>query len=101
MTRFHTLALGLATMLATVSFSGSAHAQVTIIRNQGVGAAPGSVAGGGSLNAIFNEACDWWESALVTTPYTLTIAYQWAPLGGGTLGSHSLPARDWPRARSQ
>ena len=93
MTRFHTLGLGLATMLATVSFSGSAHAQVTIIRNQGVGAAPGSVAGGGSLNAIFNEACDWWESALVTTPYTLTIAYQWAPLGGGTLGSHSLTAQ--------
>ena len=91
MTRFHTLGLGLATMLAAVSFSGSAHAQVTIIRNQGVGAAPGSIAGGGSLNAIFNEACDWWESALVTTPYTLTLTYRWAPLA--VLGSHSLTAQ--------
>ncbi|MGK0304007.1 MAG: hypothetical protein ACI89X_004910, partial [Planctomycetota bacterium] len=90
MARFNTLGFGLASLLATVALSDSALAQVTIIRNQVAGAAPGSAVGGGNLTQIFNEAADWWEAALVTTPYTLTLTYSWAPLGGGTLGVHNL-----------
>ncbi len=90
MARLHTLGFGLATLLAAAAVTDSATAQVTIIRNQTAGAAPGTVAGGGNLSAIFNEAADWWEAALVTTPYTLTLTYGWGPLGGGTLGLHQL-----------
>ncbi len=65
-------------------------AQVTIVRVNGGGAAPATVAGGGNLADIFNAACDVWEQALVTTPYTLTLTFQWGPQGGGTLAAHTL-----------
>lgn len=80
-----------ATALAALAFTqASSLAQVTIIRTNAGGAAPATVAGGGNLDDIFNAAADWWEAALVTTPYTLTLTYQWGPLGGGTLGLHTL-----------
>ena len=84
------LGCGLATVIAALSFSQSADAQVTIIRNNTGGAQPASAVGGGDLTTIINEACDWWEATLITTPYTLTINYSWSGLGGGTLGVHSL-----------
>ena len=84
------LALGIAGALASLAVTTQARAQVTIVRVPGAGAAPGTVAGGGNLNAIFNAAADWWEATLVTTPYTVTLTYQWGPLGGSTLGLHSL-----------
>ncbi len=87
------LGCGLASVVAALAFSQSADAQVTIIRNQFAGAAPATVAGGGTLNAIFNEACDWWEAELVTTPYTLTLDYGWGALGSTWLGLHSLGAQ--------
>jgi hypothetical protein len=65
-------------------------AQVNIVRVNGGGAAPGTVAGGGNLVDIFNAAADWWETVLVTTPYTLTITFQWGPQGGSTLAAHTL-----------
>ena len=71
--------------------TSSASAQLTIIRNNLGGTPPSNSAGGGNLAQIFNEACDWWEAALVTTPaHTLTLNFQWGPFGGGTLAAHSL-----------
>ncbi|MEO6593296.1 MAG: hypothetical protein ABIP94_00925 [Planctomycetota bacterium] len=85
------LGISLAGVLTALAFTPSqTSAQVTIVRNLGAGAQPATVAGGGNLTAIFNAAADWWEGTLVTTPYTVTITYQWGPLSGGTLGLHSL-----------
>ena len=47
--------------------AGSANAQLTIVRNSTGGTPPGNTAGGGSLNTIFNAACDWWEACLLYT----------------------------------
>ena len=87
------LGLGLSTILAALSFSQTADAQVTIIRNFNGGSPPASFTGTGNLQAVFNAACDWWEAALITSPYTLTLDYQWGPFGGGTLAAHSLVAQ--------
>lgn len=89
--RTHKLGATIATALAALVFTQSdALAQVTIVRVNGGGAAPGTVAGGGNLADIFNAACDWWETALVTTPYTLTLTFQWGPQAGSTLAAHTL-----------
>ncbi|MDA7494467.1 hypothetical protein N8467_00210 [bacterium] len=78
------------TTIAALALSQVASAQVTIIRNFTGGTAHASSVGGGDLQTIFNDACDWWEATLVTPPYTLTINYSWANLGGTTLGVHNL-----------
>lgn len=83
--------LGLSALLTcTVVFTAVTTASaVTITRNFLGGAPPGTAVGGGTLVAIFNAAADVWES-LITEAWALTINFQWAPLGGGTLGVHSL-----------
>ncbi|HEX5052383.1 MAG TPA: hypothetical protein VFZ65_11455 [Planctomycetota bacterium] len=86
----HRLGVGLAGVLALALAPSQARAQVNIVRVLGAGAPPATVAGGGNLTAIFNAAADWWEGTLVTSPYTVTITYQWGPLSGSTLGLHSL-----------
>ena len=90
MANFSKIGLGLTSIIAALSFSQTADAQVTIVRNFTGGSPPASFTGSGNLQTIFNEACDWWEAALVTSPYTLTLNYQWGPFGGGTLAAHSL-----------
>ncbi len=70
-------------------------AGLIIQRNFTGGAAPGNMAGGGNLINVFNRAADWWESAYTDpngdgTDFNLSIDYQWAGLGGGTLGVHQL-----------
>lgn len=90
-----TLAYRLGTSILTATAAliltqSNALAQVTIVRINGGGAAPGTVAGGGNLASIFNAACDWWEQALVTTPYTLTLTFEWGPQSGSTLAAHTL-----------
>lgn len=84
------LGSSLVAAVAAVAFTQSSSlAQVNIVRVNGGGAAP-ATAGGGNLADIFNAACDWWETALVTTPYTLTLTFQWGPQGGGVLAAHTL-----------
>lgn len=86
----NSLSVGLLTALAAITIPiASAEAQVTIVRVNGGGAAP-AAAGTGNLSTIFNAACDWWEATLVTSPYTLTLTYQWGPQSGGTLAAHTL-----------
>jgi len=89
MTNFSRIGLGLTSVIAALSFSQTADAQVTIVRNFAGGSAP-TATGTGNLQTVFNAACDWWEAALVTSPYTLTLTYQWGSMGGGTLAAHSL-----------
>jgi len=42
------------------------------------GAAPGTIAGGGSFTDIFDAAASWWEQAIFD-PHTITIQYGWGP----------------------
>ncbi|MCA8974002.1 MAG: hypothetical protein KDC98_04735 [Planctomycetes bacterium] len=89
-----TSSLGLLATLAAITLPlASASAQLTIVRVNGGGAAPGTVAGGGNLTALFNAACDWWEEALITSPYTLTLTYRWGSQSGSTLAAHVLNAQ--------
>lgn len=48
-------------------------------------AAPASVQGGGTLDAIMQAAADYWESVFSDT-HVFNIAYGWADLAGSTLG---------------
>lgn len=86
------LSVGLLITLAAITIPvSSAEAQVNIVRINGGGSPPAANStGSGNLTTIFNAACDWWEAALVTSPYTLTLTYQWGPQSGGTLAAHSL-----------
>ena len=81
-------------MAVCTAAAPSLAAQVNIVRINGGGSPPAANAtGAGNLATIFNAACDWWEAALVTSPYTLTLTYQWGPRSGTTLASHSLTAQ--------
>lgn len=61
------------------------------------GAAPGSVAGGGSFADIFDAAASWWEQAILDE-HTVTIQYGWGPRGdSGVLATaFSIPTSPQP-----
>lgn len=61
----------------------------------GLGTASGSsttVAGGGTLQSIFDVAANRWEDAILDA-HTVDISYGWQDLSGGTLGVHNLIAQ--------
>lgn len=62
---------------------------LTIVRNFGGGSSSGSNTGTGTLQTVFNAAADCWEAAILDS-HTLTLAYDWGTLSGGTLGEHSF-----------
>lgn len=82
----------LAAVAALVLSHASARAQVNIVVVDGGGTPPATVAGGGNLADIFNEAAEWWEKAFVTTPYTLTLTFSWGPQSGA-LAVHNLTSQ--------
>lgn len=62
------------------------------------GAAPGTVAGGGSFTDLFDAAASWWEQA-IADEHTITIQYGWGPRGDSgvlatafSIGSSPQPA---------
>jgi hypothetical protein len=87
-------------LFAALAIAASQAHGITIVRNfvssgnpfpGGVGNAggAGNTAGGGTFNALFNAAADYWESAILDT-HTVTLHYGWQSLSGGTLGVHNL-----------
>lgn len=53
------------------------------------GAPTTNTAGGGTLQAIFREAADCWESVILDD-HTLNLSFGWQGLTGDTLGVHVL-----------
>lgn len=88
-------ALKLGTLAAALTFglSSSASAQLTIIRVDQGGTPPGNLAGGGNLDDLFNQACDWWEAVYCGDAHTVTLRYRWGALSPGVLGTHTLQAQ--------
>jgi hypothetical protein len=78
----------LAILSSAIVLAGSAQA-LTIIRNNLGGAAPGNMAGGGNLAAVFNAAADCWQHHILDA-HTLTLNFSWGAQGGGTLAAHQL-----------
>jgi hypothetical protein len=70
--------------------AGSPASALTITGTfSGVGAVPAGTTGTGTLQGLFNYAASQWE-ALILDVHTLTITYDWGPLGGTTIGLHVL-----------
>jgi hypothetical protein len=88
----------LATAIIALGFATNASA-ITIVRNfvdagglfpgGSVAGGAGNTAGGANLQQIFNAAADYWESAILDS-HTVTLAFGWQSLSGGTLGVHVL-----------
>ena len=91
-------------LAGAITFGAASQADaITIVRNfvsagntfpggGTAGSSSGFQAGGGNLQAIFNAAADYWESALQDS-HTVTIGYGWRSLSGGTLADHTLLAQ--------
>lgn len=89
----------IAVFALTVGLASQASA-ITIIRNfvapggafpggGGTAGSAGSELGGGTIQAVFGAAADFWEVAL-GDPHVVTLTFGWQMHTGSTLASHAL-----------
>lgn len=74
------------------AFAGGLHIHPVFM--EGEPPPPGSIAGGGNLQAIFEAAAKRWERVFSKGPnWDITIEYEWAPLTGVWYGQAKLMAQ--------